>query len=262
MGTSFPFLKTPSAWRVSHGQRQRHCAANPRSFFSFSGSKGDGAAALGLPKHHGAFTASELSQCNGTDHKPIYIALRSDIYDVSESAELYGPEGTQPLLAGRDISRAAAKGSLEDEEELNNLELSDLTEEQQQRLDAMIEMFEVERNYPKVGRLVISVDELPRDQLVKFNGVDNPRRAVYVSVSGVVYDVTSNGLNHYGPDGTYALFAGHDATRALACMSLDPGCLDCPCLGDLTEEQLGALNDWVVRFQHKYAVVGKLGPWV
>jgi len=85
---------------------------------------------------------------------------------------------------------------------------------------------------------------------------------VYVSVSGVVYDVTSNGLNHYGPDGTYALFAGHDATRALACMSLDPGCLDCPCLGDLTEEQLGALNDWVVRFQHKYAVVGKLGPWV
>jgi membrane-associated progesterone receptor component len=59
----------------------------------------------------------------------------------------------------------------------------------------------------------------------------------------------------YGPGGPYALFAGKDASRALAKMSFEPQDLT----GDITglgPFELDALQDWEYKFMSKYVKVG------
>lgn len=59
----------------------------------------------------------------------------------------------------------------------------------------------------------------------------------------------------YGPGGPYALFAGKDASRALAKMSFEQKDLN----GDLTGLgvfELEALQDWEYKFMSKYVKVG------
>lgn len=59
----------------------------------------------------------------------------------------------------------------------------------------------------------------------------------------------------YGPGGPYALFAGKDASRALAKMSFEDKDLN----GDLTGLgvfELEALQDWEYKFMSKYMKVG------
>lgn len=59
----------------------------------------------------------------------------------------------------------------------------------------------------------------------------------------------------YGPGGPYALFAGKDASRALAKMSFEEKDLN----GDLTGLgvfELEALQDWEYKFISKYVKVG------
>lgn len=59
----------------------------------------------------------------------------------------------------------------------------------------------------------------------------------------------------YGPGGPYALFAGKDASRALAKMSFEDKDLN----GDLTGLgmfELEALQDWEYKFMSKYFKVG------
>ncbi|KAI3783982.1 hypothetical protein L1987_43073 [Smallanthus sonchifolius] len=61
----------------------------------------------------------------------------------------------------------------------------------------------------------------------------------------------------YGPGGPYALFAGKDASRALAKMSFEEKDLN----GDLTGLgvfELEALQDWEYKFMSKYVQVGSL----
>jgi membrane-associated progesterone receptor component len=61
----------------------------------------------------------------------------------------------------------------------------------------------------------------------------------------------------YGPQGPYSLFAGRDATRALALMSFDPidltGDLD-----GLGPDELEVLQDWEDKFKERYPTVGHL----
>lgn len=61
----------------------------------------------------------------------------------------------------------------------------------------------------------------------------------------------------YGPGGPYALFAGRDASRALALMSFDRNDLT----GDLEglgTSELEVLQDWEEKFKEKYVDVGRL----
>jgi membrane-associated progesterone receptor component len=61
----------------------------------------------------------------------------------------------------------------------------------------------------------------------------------------------------YGPGGPYALFAGKDASRALAKMSFEPQDLN----GDLTglgPFEIDALQDWEYKFMSKYVKVGTI----
>ncbi|TKY74812.1 steroid-binding protein 3 [Spatholobus suberectus] len=95
--------------------------------------------------------------------------------------------------------------------------------------------------------------ELTPQQLSQYNGTDSSK-PIYVAVKGRVYDVTT-GKSFYGPGGAYAMFAGKDASRALAKMSKNDDDIS-PSLDGLSDKEIGVLNDWENKFQAKYPVVG------
>lgn len=61
----------------------------------------------------------------------------------------------------------------------------------------------------------------------------------------------------YGPGGPYALFAGKDASRALAKMSFEESDLTGDISG-LGPFELDALQDWEYKFMSKYVKVGTI----
>ena len=98
------------------------------------------------------FTLSQLREFDGKANKKIYVALKGDVYDVSASAEYYGPGSTYDCFAGRDASRAMAKLSFE-EAELSNPNLDDLGPFERDVLENWVEKFKYMKAYPIVGRL-------------------------------------------------------------------------------------------------------------
>ncbi|KAH6790925.1 membrane-associated progesterone binding protein 2 [Perilla frutescens var. frutescens] len=95
--------------------------------------------------------------------------------------------------------------------------------------------------------------ELTPQQLKAYDGSD-PSKPIYVAIRGRIYDVTS-GKSFYGPGGSYCVFSGKDASRALAKMSKDESDV-VPDIDGLTEKEIGVLADWEKKFQAKYPVVG------
>lgn len=96
---------------------------------------------------------------------------------------------------------------------------------------------------------------LTLDQLKQYDGT-NPSNPVYLSVKGRMFDVTT-GKSFYRPGASYAMFAGKDASRALAKMSKNDedviGSLD-----GLSGKEIGVLDDWEKKFEAKYPIVGSL----
>eukprot|EP00923_Selenidium_pygospionis_P056611 GHVN01098795.1.p1 GENE.GHVN01098795.1~~GHVN01098795.1.p1 ORF type:complete len:186 (+),score=13.41 GHVN01098795.1:203-760(+) len=94
------------------------------------------------------------------------------------------------------------------------------------------------------------------EELAAYNGTKGAR--IYVSIRGVVYDVSLQGREFYGPGGSYHLFAGRDATMALATMSLEPSVLDSKDwqANELPLLEKETLASWIEKFESKYAVVG------
>ncbi|KAL9233938.1 hypothetical protein vseg_008870 [Gypsophila vaccaria] len=97
--------------------------------------------------------------------------------------------------------------------------------------------------------------ELTLEQLKQYDGSD-PSKPIYVAIKGQIFDVTT-GLSFYGPGGPYSMFAGKDASRALAKMSKDENDVVAS-LDGLSDKELGVLADWETKFQAKYPVVGRV----
>ncbi|KAK7311918.1 hypothetical protein RJT34_10390 [Clitoria ternatea] len=97
--------------------------------------------------------------------------------------------------------------------------------------------------------------ELTAQQLAQYNGTD-PSKPIYVAIKGRVFDVTT-GKNFYGPGGPYAMFAGKDASRALAKMSKNDEDISSS-LDGLSDKEICVLNDWENKFQAKYPVVARV----
>ncbi|RMY76617.1 hypothetical protein D0863_01835 [Hortaea werneckii] len=100
----------------------------------------------------------------------------------------------------------------------------------------------------------------PKDDIIsveylgKCDGT-NPDYPTYVAIKGTVFDVTGN--KAYGPEGSYKVFAGKDASRALAQSSLKPE--ECrPEWEDLSDEHKKVLNDWYTYFSKRYNIKGKV----
>lgn len=66
------------------------------------------------PVQLGEVTEEELRAYDGSDpKKPLLMAIKGQIYDVTQSRIFYGPGGPYASFAGRDASRALAKMSFE-----------------------------------------------------------------------------------------------------------------------------------------------------
>lgn len=217
------------------------------------------------------FTIEQLREFNGVDNPKIFIAMKGEVYDVTKAADYYGPEGTYNCFAGRDASRAMAKLSFE-EAELSNPRIDDLGPFERDVLEQWVEKFKFYKQYPIVGKVSApKTDRLfTEDELKLYKGIppenlpegpcDRVDAEILVALKGNVYDVSYGGTEHYGPGGSYHLFAGIDASRALAKMSFDPADVNSSDLSDLTDEQLKILDDWEEKFQKKkrYPIVGRL----
>jgi membrane-associated progesterone receptor component len=82
------------------------------------------------------------------------------------------------------------------------------------------------------------------------------KRPVYVSVRGVIYDVSSR-ADLYGVGGIYQVFAGREAARALAKESLDTKDCDDASTDGLFASQLDNLTRWELEYS-KYEKVGRV----
>ncbi|KAK3151477.1 hypothetical protein QOZ80_3AG0246390 [Eleusine coracana subsp. coracana] len=114
---------------------------------------------------------------------------------------------------------------------------------------------EEEGTVPFVFPDPVEVGEVTLEQLRAYDGKD-PAKQILIAISGQVYDV-SRGRLFYGPQGPYSLFAGRDATRALALMSFDPNDLTGDLEG-LSPDDLEVLQDWEDKFKERYPRVGRL----
>ncbi|KXZ49314.1 hypothetical protein GPECTOR_22g908 [Gonium pectorale] len=98
-----------------------------------------------------ALTAAQLLEYDGSDSgKPVYIAVKGTVYDVSAAREFYGKGGPYEAFAGRECARALAIMKVDMAECNDNL--SDCTEKQLKTLDDWIAKFNTK--YSVVGKLL------------------------------------------------------------------------------------------------------------
>ncbi|KAF7813273.1 membrane steroid-binding protein 1-like [Senna tora] len=99
----------------------------------------------------------------------------------------------------------------------------------------------------------VQVGEITEEELKAYDGSD-PKKPLLMAIKGQIYDVSQSRM-FYGPGGPYALFAGKDASRALAKMSFEEKDLTGDISG-LGPFELEALQDWEYKFMSKYVKVG------
>ncbi|CAH2050682.1 unnamed protein product [Thlaspi arvense] len=135
----------------------------------------------------------------------------------------------------------------------------------------------------------VQVGEITEEELKAYDGTD-PEKPLLMAIKGQIYDVSQSRLlnrsarkktnilasiqiqstykgnklkataarvdkGFYGPGGPYALFAGKDASRALAKLSFEEKDLTGDISG-LGPFELDALQDWEYKFMTKYVKVG------
>ncbi|CAH1439010.1 unnamed protein product [Lactuca virosa] len=101
----------------------------------------------------------------------------------------------------------------------------------------------------------VQLGEVTEEELKAYDGND-PKKPLLMAIKGQIYDVSQSRM-FYGPGGPYALFAGKDASRALAKMSFDEKDLTGDISG-LGMFEMDALRDWEYKFMSKYAKVGTI----
>lgn len=99
----------------------------------------------------GDVTEHELRAYDGSDpNKPLLMAIKGKIYDVSRSRMFYGPGGPYAMFVGRDASRALALMSFDPRDLTGNTEgLSDSEHEVLQDWE-----YKFMDKYVKVGQIV------------------------------------------------------------------------------------------------------------
>nr|CAD1829010.1 unnamed protein product [Ananas comosus var. bracteatus] len=103
------------------------------------------------PVQVGDITAEELRAYDGSDpKKPLLMAIKGNVYDVSPGRLFYGPGGPYALFAGKECSRALALLSFDPRDINGNLE--GLNEAELDVLQDWEEKFK--EKYAKVGQIV------------------------------------------------------------------------------------------------------------
>ncbi|CAM8931097.1 unnamed protein product [Rhodiola kirilowii] len=101
----------------------------------------------------------------------------------------------------------------------------------------------------------VQLGDVTEEELRAYDGSD-PDKPLLMAIKGQIYDVSRSRM-FYGPGGPYALFAGRDASRALALMSFEAQDLTGDTSG-LSSHELEVLQDWEYKFMEKYVKVGQI----
>lgn len=73
------------------------------------------------PPKDDPFTKEQLAQFDGTDpEKPVYVAIKGQIFDVSPKREMYAPGKGYHIFAGKDGSRGLGMSSLKVEDAVSD----------------------------------------------------------------------------------------------------------------------------------------------
>ncbi|KAL8276249.1 hypothetical protein RQP46_011366 [Phenoliferia psychrophenolica] len=97
------------------------------------------------------FSTEELKSYNGSDEsKPIYVAIKGQIFDVSAKRDMYGPGAGYNVFAGKDGSRGLGKSSLKPEDAV--ADYSTLDQSEVTVLDDWVKYFT--KRYNIVGKIV------------------------------------------------------------------------------------------------------------
>ncbi|GKY93669.1 hypothetical protein MPSEU_000334300 [Mayamaea pseudoterrestris] len=217
------------------------------------------------------FTTTQLQKFDGNNDHPVYMSVSGIVFDVSKGRDFYGPGGPYEKFAGCECGVALAKMSF-DEEHLNDFNgIAQLNFGEKAELEGWIDKFTNYRNYPVKGRLVPDSLLPPADHVWTANELklhdgtqeiptNYAAAPIYIGAGTKVFDVSFGGVSFYGAGGPYQKFAGKIVSRALAKMSLDDDDLVSNDVSDLTEKQLGIMNDWIKTFEEKknYPIVGRL----
>ncbi|KAL0789548.1 hypothetical protein Bca101_005794 [Brassica carinata] len=104
----------------------------------------------------------------------------------------------------------------------------------------------------------VQLGEITEEELKHWNStIRSTEHIVLFSSSTWVHIFSCPKGMFYGPGGPYALFAGKDASRALAKMSFEENDLTGDISG-LGPFELDALQDWEYKFMSKYVKVGTI----
>ncbi|KAI3628893.1 hypothetical protein CBS14141_000596 [Malassezia furfur] len=103
------------------------------------------------PPKEDPITVEELAKYDGSDSsKPVYVAVKGIVFDVSPRREMYAPGNGYHVFAGKDASRGLGMSSLKPEDAVSDY--STLTEAQMKVLNDWFEYYK--KRYNIVGKLV------------------------------------------------------------------------------------------------------------
>ncbi|KIK05158.1 hypothetical protein K443DRAFT_675311 [Laccaria amethystina LaAM-08-1] len=103
------------------------------------------------PPKDNPYTTEALKEFDGSNtSKPIYVAIKGTIFDVTHKAEVYGRGRSYNIFAGKDGSRGLGKSSLKPEDAV--ADYSDLDEKDLKVLDDWYSFFQ--KRYNIVGKVV------------------------------------------------------------------------------------------------------------
>lgn len=106
------------------------------------------------------FTADSIAEYDGSDpNKPIYMAVKGVVFDVTSGKRFYGKESEYNVLVGKDASRGVAKMSLEAEDLTHDI--SGLPDSVLEALDNVYEQTYLAK-YPVVGYMDYVQDQYPK----------------------------------------------------------------------------------------------------
>lgn len=103
------------------------------------------------------FTDEEIANYDGSqEDKPIYMAVKGVVFDVTAGKSFYGKKAPYNVLAGKDATLAVAKMSLQPEDLISDV--SSLSDEDLKELDNTYEQV-YNAKYPVVGYMSYLVDQ-------------------------------------------------------------------------------------------------------
>ncbi|EAL17542.1 hypothetical protein CNBM1080 [Cryptococcus deneoformans B-3501A] len=147
-------------------------------------------------------TPSELAKHDGSDpSKPIYVAIKGKVFDVSPRSEMYGPGKGYNVFAGKDGSKGLGMSSLDPTDAV--ADYSSLNESQMNTLNQWEAFFEkIQRG--GAGRAVASVMQIidvPDCSRLQWPCIQGPcRRAFYGGQPQPAYGAPPG---QYPPGGEY-----------------------------------------------------------